>query len=115
MIGNVSQHRSQVCFGIDPVQFGRSEQAVDLSGAFPASIRTREQIILAPERDRAQRPLGSVVACRNSTKWRRSGTWSPFELASVDFALGQTDEGFEWLAKAFQDRGLGTRSERCSS
>jgi hypothetical protein len=41
--------------------------------------------------------------------------WSPFELASVDFALGQTDEGFEWLAKAFQDRGLGTRSERWSS
>jgi TolB-like protein/Flp pilus assembly protein TadD len=29
---------------------------------------------------------------------------SPFELASVHFALGQTDEGFEWLAKAFQDR-----------
>jgi serine/threonine-protein kinase len=29
---------------------------------------------------------------------------SPFELASLDFALGQTDEGFEWLAKAFQDR-----------
>jgi serine/threonine-protein kinase len=29
---------------------------------------------------------------------------SPFELASLHFALGQTDEGFEWLAKAFQDR-----------
>jgi serine/threonine-protein kinase len=29
---------------------------------------------------------------------------SPFELASLDFALGQTDEGFEWLGKAFQDR-----------
>jgi serine/threonine-protein kinase len=29
---------------------------------------------------------------------------SPFELASLHFALDQTDEGFEWLAKAFQDR-----------
>jgi len=29
---------------------------------------------------------------------------SPFELASIHFALGQADEGFQWLAKAFQDR-----------
>jgi serine/threonine-protein kinase len=29
---------------------------------------------------------------------------SPFELASVHFALGQPDVGFEWLKKAFQDR-----------
>jgi serine/threonine-protein kinase len=29
---------------------------------------------------------------------------SPFELASLHFALGQTEEGFHWLAKAFQDR-----------
>ncbi len=29
---------------------------------------------------------------------------SPFELASLTFALQQTDEGFQWLEKAFQDR-----------
>jgi TolB-like protein/Flp pilus assembly protein TadD len=29
---------------------------------------------------------------------------SPFELASVYFAQGQADTGFEWLKKAFQDR-----------
>jgi len=29
---------------------------------------------------------------------------SPFELASINFALGNRDEGYEWLAKAFQDR-----------
>jgi serine/threonine-protein kinase len=29
---------------------------------------------------------------------------SPFELASLHFALGQGAEGFEWLSKAFQDR-----------
>jgi Flp pilus assembly protein TadD len=29
---------------------------------------------------------------------------SPFELALLHFALGQVDEGFEWLTKAFQDR-----------
>ena len=29
---------------------------------------------------------------------------SPFELASIYFALGQPDLGFEWLKKAFKDR-----------
>jgi serine/threonine-protein kinase len=29
---------------------------------------------------------------------------SPFELASLHFALEQSDEGFAWLTKAFQDR-----------
>jgi len=29
---------------------------------------------------------------------------SPFELASVHFALGNSDEGYEWLTKAFQSR-----------
>jgi hypothetical protein len=29
---------------------------------------------------------------------------SPFELAAMHFALEQTDEGFGWLTKAFQDR-----------
>ena len=29
---------------------------------------------------------------------------SPFELASIYFALNQLDQGFQWLAKAFQDR-----------
>jgi serine/threonine-protein kinase len=29
---------------------------------------------------------------------------SPFELASLQFALGQNDEGFHMLSKAFQDR-----------
>jgi TolB-like protein/Tfp pilus assembly protein PilF len=29
---------------------------------------------------------------------------SPFELAAIHFALGHTDDGFQWLARAFQDR-----------
>ena len=29
---------------------------------------------------------------------------SPFEFASLRFALGQTDLGFRWLNKACQDR-----------
>ena len=29
---------------------------------------------------------------------------SPFELASIYFALNQLDEGFRWLTKAYQDR-----------
>jgi TolB-like protein/Tfp pilus assembly protein PilF len=29
---------------------------------------------------------------------------SPFELAAIYFALGQTGDGFQWLTRAFQDR-----------
>jgi serine/threonine-protein kinase len=29
---------------------------------------------------------------------------SPFELASLHFALGQVEPGFEWLTRAYQDR-----------
>jgi serine/threonine-protein kinase len=29
---------------------------------------------------------------------------SPFEIASLHFALSEEDQGFDWLAKAFQDR-----------
>jgi serine/threonine-protein kinase len=29
---------------------------------------------------------------------------SPFEFASIHFALGRADDGFQWLTKAFQDR-----------
>jgi TolB-like protein/Tfp pilus assembly protein PilF len=29
---------------------------------------------------------------------------SPFELATIYFALNQSDHGFQWLAKAYQDR-----------
>jgi hypothetical protein len=31
---------------------------------------------------------------------------SPFEFASIRFALGQTDLGFRWLRKAVQDRAF---------
>jgi hypothetical protein len=29
---------------------------------------------------------------------------SPFEIASLHFALGESDRAFDWLTKAFQDR-----------
>ncbi len=31
---------------------------------------------------------------------------SPFDLASLHFALGQDEDGFQWLTKAFQDRSF---------
>ncbi len=31
---------------------------------------------------------------------------SPFDLALLNIALDQHDEGFEWLEKAVQDRGI---------
>jgi len=37
---------SQVAFGIEAIEFCRADQTVDCSGAFTASVRPREQVIL---------------------------------------------------------------------
>ena len=31
---------------------------------------------------------------------------APFDLALLHIAVGETDEGFEWLEKAVHDRGI---------
>jgi hypothetical protein len=53
---------------------------------------------LSGKQDEARRILRSLheLAARRYV--------SPFELASIHFALDQTEEGFQWLTKAFQDR-----------
>ena len=53
---------------------------------------------LAGKRDKASRILRELHALAE-TRYV-----SPFELASLHFALQQADEGFQWLRKAFQDR-----------
>ena len=58
MIGDACEHLAQVGFGIEPVQLGRLDQGVEGGRAFGPKVGTGEQVILAPDRDAAQRPLG---------------------------------------------------------
>lgn len=85
------------------------EDYEEAAAAFQNAIR------LVPTSPRFNAALGRLYAAR---KKRQAGQAvlkkleqlaperyvSPFEFAAVHFALGQTDTGFEWLAKACQDR-----------
>lgn len=85
-------------------------------GEFDESVAAFQRAIqLAPRSPIMQAALGRTLALSGKRKealrilqelhrLAESRYVSPFELASVHFALGQGDEGFEWLGKAFQDR-----------
>ena len=61
VVGDAREHVAQVRFGIDVVQLGRAEQAVDSGGAFAAGVGAREQVIFATQRDYAQRSFRGVM------------------------------------------------------
>ena len=61
MVGDARKHRAQVGLGIEAVELGRADQAVDRRGPFPAHIGAREQIVLAAQGHRPQRPFSGVV------------------------------------------------------
>ena len=81
------------------------ESAAAFERAFqlaPHSPRTRaalgRTLALAGNRDKALEVLRELYSLSDNRYV------SPFEVASLHFALEQKDEGFEWLKKAFQDR-----------
>jgi hypothetical protein len=57
LVGEGREHVAQVGFGIDAVEFGGADQAVDRGGTFAASVRAREQVVLATQGPGAQRSL----------------------------------------------------------
>lgn len=57
MVGDAVQHSPQICLGIDAIQLGRLDQAVEGCRALTAGIGTCEQVILASECDATQRSL----------------------------------------------------------
>lgn len=61
MIGNAGEPFAQIGFGIEPVQLRGTDQAVERCRAFPASIRSGKQIVLATQGHVAQGPFGSIV------------------------------------------------------
>ncbi len=85
-------------------------------GEFDESAAAFQRALqFSPQSPLMQAALGRTFALSGKETEARRILWelcelakkryvSPFELASLTFALQQTDEGFRWLAKAFQDR-----------
>ena len=61
MIGDAGEHVGQPGLGIDVVELGGDDQAVEEGGALAAAIGAGEQPGLAAESQAAQRPFGGVV------------------------------------------------------
>ena len=88
------------------------EQMGDLDESAAAFQRA---IQLAPQSPRMRSGLARVMAVSGGRdralqiladlhELSRKRYVSPFDLASIHFALGNREEGYEWLNKAFQDR-----------
>ena len=88
------------------------EQMEDFDESAAAFQRASQ---LAPHSPRTRAALGRTLALSGKRDqalevlrelYNLSGSRyvSPFEVASLHFALEQKDEGFDWLKKAFQDR-----------
>ena len=85
-------------------------------GEFDESIAALKRAIeLSPRSPRMKGSLGRTLALSGMRKeaeailaeletLSRERYISPFEIASIHFALGSQEEGFEWLEKAFKDR-----------
>lgn len=85
-------------------------------GEFEESVAAFERAIqLSPQNPRMKAALGRTLAL--SGKKKQAGRIlgelkelvgkryvSPFDIASMHFAMGERAEGFEWLGQAFRDR-----------
>ena len=63
MIGDAGQHVEEIDFGVETVEFGGADQAVDRGGALAAHIGACEQVVLAAQSDGAQGAFRGVVVC----------------------------------------------------
>ena len=89
----------------------RREEFDEASAAFQHAIQ------LSPQSPAFRTALGRVLAMQGKKSEARGilaemlelaekRYVSPFDLALLHIAVGQVDEGFEWLDKAAQDRGI---------
>jgi hypothetical protein len=51
VVGDARQDRAQVGFGIEAVQFGRPQQAIEGSGSFPTGVGAREELVATAHGD----------------------------------------------------------------
>ena len=61
MVGDAVDGVAQPCFGIDLVELGGLDEAVDRCGAVAALVGACEQPVFATDGDAAQRALGGIV------------------------------------------------------
>lgn len=85
-------------------------------GEFEESVAAFERAIqLSPHNPRMKAALGRTLALSGKKKLAARMLTelkelagkryvSPFDIASIHFALGERDEGVEWMARAFRDR-----------
>lgn len=83
MLGDTLDHIAQVRLGIDAVELGRTDQAVDRGGTLAAGIGTGEQVILAPECNCAViLPISGRKSKSITAGIRCTGAMSSFAAAS---------------------------------
>ena len=61
VIGDALQDMAKIEFGVEIVELGKAEQAVNGRRAFAAGIGSGKELILASQSDHAQCPLGCRV------------------------------------------------------
>jgi hypothetical protein len=61
MVGDAGQHIAKIGFGIEAVEFGCADQAVDGGCALAARVRSGKQVVLTAQGYAARRAFGSVV------------------------------------------------------
>jgi hypothetical protein len=61
MVGDAGEHVGEPSLGVDVVELGGGDRAVDDGGALTSTIGAGEQLRLAAERDATRRPLSGVV------------------------------------------------------
>src|SRR5260370_21302964 len=61
MVGDAGQNPAEIAFGIESVEFRRSDQRVDGRSAFATGVRATKKVVLSSEGDGAKRPFGRRV------------------------------------------------------
>ena len=87
MIVDTAEHVGEPGFGIDIIQFCRSDERVDRRCPFAAAVRAAEGPVAAAERDTAQRPLGGIIRETDAAIVKEAGEGVP-TLQHVIHCLG---------------------------
>ena len=77
VVGDARQHVAQVRLWIQAVQLCRFDEAVKGCRPVGAPLRAGEEVVLAPDRDATQGPLGGVVVEREAAVIEGTGQRRP--------------------------------------
>jgi hypothetical protein len=100
MVGDTGQHFAQIGFGIESIEFRRTDQAVDRRCPFSYGIRTRKQVVLPTQGHPAQRALRRVVVDLDvAIFWETPAPETPSDppaLLHYDVLLDRATAGRAW-------------------